>query len=173
MKYVCIVLFILTCGSSFGQSKSILVVNQSTNESVLITESDKVKIYTQYHKTLVGRLSIVNDSIIQVDQVPFRLSDIQDLYFRPKTKRRSSNALIISGTALLVGGAIKYSLTTASNAYSIVIGIIYGTTYQQESYTGSIIAMTTGGAALLTGIVIRLNIKERYSVPIYSYQVVN
>jgi hypothetical protein len=173
MKYVCIVLFILTCGSSFGQSKSILVINQSTNETVQITELQKVKIYTRYHKTLVGRLYIVNDSIIQVDQVPFRLSDIQDLYYRPKTKRRSSNALIISGTALLVGGAIKYSLTTASNAYSIVIGIIYGTTYQQESYTGSIIAMTTGGAALLTGIVIRLNIKERYSVPIYSYQVVN
>ena len=173
MKYVYIVLFILTCGSSFGQSKSILVINQSTNETVQITELQKVKIYTRYHKTLVGRLSIVNDSIIQVDQVPFRLSDIQDLYYRPKTKRRSSNALIISGTALLVGGAIKYSLTAVSNAYSTIVGIINGSSYQQESYTGSIIAMSGGGAALLAGIVIRLNIKERYSVPIYSYQVVN
>jgi hypothetical protein len=171
MKYVYIVLFILICGSSFGQSKSILVVNQSTNESVLITESDKVKIYTQYHKTLVGRLYIVNDSIILVDQVPFRISDIQDLYYRPKTQGGSSIALIVSGSVLLVGGAIKYSLTAVSNAYSTIVGIINGSSYQQESYTGSIIAMSGGGVALLAGIV-RLTIKKRYSAPIYNFQVI-
>jgi hypothetical protein len=172
MKYGLIFLFLWICSASFAQINSIRVINQSTNETVQIAELQKVKIYTRYHKTLVGRLYIVNDSIIQVDQVPFRLLDIQDLYYRPKTQRGSSIALIVSGSVLLVGGAIKYSLTAVSNAYSTIVGIINGSSYQQESYTGSIIAMSGGGTALLAGI-IRLTIKKRYSVPIYSYQVVN
>ena len=106
MKYGLIFLFLWICSASFAQINSIRVINQSTNETVQIAELQKVKIYTRYHKTLVGRLYIVNDSIIQVDQVPFRISDIQDLYYRPKTQGGSSIALIVSGSVLLVGGAI-------------------------------------------------------------------
>ncbi len=171
MKYVYLFILVLMCGASFAQMKSIRVINQSLNETIQIAQSEKVKIYTRYHKTIVGHLYIVNDSIIEVGQVPFRLSDIQDLYYRPKTHRGGSIALVVSGTVLLVGGAIKYVLTTASNAYFIVIGIINGSNYQQESYTGSIIAMSSGGAALLAGI-IRLTIKKRYSATIYNFQVV-
>jgi hypothetical protein len=171
MKYGLIFLFLWICSASFAQINSIRVINQSTNETVQIAELQKVKIYTRYHKTLVGRLYIVNDSIILVDQVPFRISDIQDLYYRPKTQGGSSIALIVSGSVLLVGGAIKYSLTAVSNAYSTIVGIINGSSYQQESYTGSIIAMSGGGVALLAGIV-RLTIKKRYSAPIYNFQVI-
>ena len=43
MKYVYIVLFILTCGSSFGQ-KSLQVIHKKTGEVLVIQEKEKVKI---------------------------------------------------------------------------------------------------------------------------------
>ena len=86
---------------SFAQSKALLLQNNFDGKNFVISEGKMIKIFTKNHLTFEGNFSIINDSIIELDNFRINISTISTIQCH-----KYSKAQTIAGGVFVIGGGL-------------------------------------------------------------------
>lgn len=109
-------LLLLTIGLFFinvamSQNNALKIINLNTNKEKIIKENKRIKLITSDGRKIKGRFKVENNSTIIIDNVPIKLTDIEEL------KRNPLLSSILTSGFLLYYGAI-------TAGFSIIIGAL-------------------------------------------------
>jgi len=137
MKKTVLLLFICLLNlSSFAQDSETLdngitAIRQRDLKEVLIKENKKVKIWQDDGseiKSWKGRLKIINDSTIAIDDVQINISDISKIRTPRLAARIIGGILTIGGGTILIAGvALIGNSVITDQALGIILGGIVAT----------------------------------------------
>lgn len=97
--------------NSFGQKKSIYLINKINGKEFVVNEGTKIRIYNNA-KNLKGKFSIINDSLILINNDSCKVSNIVSLEKQQLGSQMIGEFVIIFFSVPIIGG-LAIILTTA------------------------------------------------------------
>ena len=100
-----ILFFFMLCNIAVAQQKGILLSSKTDDDTEFFRENKRVKIETNEGKKYTGRIQIVDESKIMIDDDLITIDSIIKIRSQSLLSAVLSGAFIIVGGAFVVGGA--------------------------------------------------------------------
>ena len=117
---------------SYAQTKGIKLINKISNDSIFLPENSRIEIETIRGKEIVGKYTIVNDSVINIKKKMIEINTILSL------------------KATSTGSDLLHTFSTVIGSIFVVIGILVGRSASPTNDAGTAgLVIATAGATMI------------------------
>ena len=154
----CILLFLIFASSGFCQSKQILLTNKNDNDTEFFRENQRVKIQTNDGKKHFGRIQIIDDVTVSIDNILIPMASIVKIRSMSFASAFFSATFLIVGAFAIVAGAFAggYGLLLVPPGVLLTtIGALIpsmGDSHKNQNWTYQIVQNKQSNAASATDV---------------------
>lgn len=114
-------LFLCVTNLGWSQGQALKITNQETQKEIIIKNNKRVKIVTSEGQKIKGRLAIVDDTTIFVNNQQLALSDIYEIKRNPLLTSILTSSVIIYAGALATGFGVLIGVLADSSAFWLTL----------------------------------------------------
>lgn len=117
---------IMMMSTVLGQQNELILTNKRTHQIKTLQQGKRIKILKTDGEKIKGKLIIINDSIVSINETTFSLSEIEKIRIKTLFSKIAGGTVTTGGTGFMILGTLLIAQTSPMGGYGSFFGVALG-----------------------------------------------